>query len=307
MPSVALATYSKLPQLMDDDRLVIGALASHGVRATPVVWDDPAVAWDAYDGVVIRSCWDYHLRTDEFFSWVAHVSSLGVTILNPPAILRWNSRKTYLHDLTIAGVRTVPTLWLAGESARQSDLSLDKIMTDTGSHEAVVKPIVSASAHDTWKVTHDDARANAAEHDARLKELAERHGAMVQPFVPEIAANGEWSLLFFGGVFSHAVLKRVAAGDFRVGRLYGGTHEPVTPSARVIEQAERALRCAPGDSVYGRVDGYLLGDDLVLTELEMLEPSLFLDAHPDAPARFARAIAARVGRKNRDGIAGTTG
>jgi glutathione synthase/RimK-type ligase-like ATP-grasp enzyme len=187
-------------------------------------------------------------------------------------------------------------MWLAGDGARESELSLDKIMTDTGSHEAVVKPVVSASGHDTWKVTHDEARTNAAEHDARLKELAERDGAMVQPFVPEIAANGEWSLLFFDGVFSHAVLKRVAAGDFRVGRVFGGTHEQVTPSARVLEQAERALRCAPGDSVYGRVDGYLHGDDLVLTELELLEPSLFLDAHPEAPARFANAITARIDR-----------
>ena len=76
MRSVALATYSKLPHLADDDRLVIGALAHHGVRAVPVVWDDPSAAWDAYDGVVIRSCWDYHLRSDEFFSWVERVSMM---------------------------------------------------------------------------------------------------------------------------------------------------------------------------------------------------------------------------------------
>ena len=295
MLSVALATYGKLPQLAADDQPLIGALASLGARAVAAVWDDPAVAWGTFHGVVIRSCWDYHLRTDEFFAWVDRVSGLGVRVLNPPVMLRWNSRKTYLHDLTIGGVRTVPTLWLAGDGARRETLSLDKIMTDTGSHEAVVKPVVSASAHETWKVTHEDARANAAEHDARLKDLAERDGAMVQPFIPEIASQGEWSLLFFGGVFSHAVLKRAAPGDFRVQRRFGGTHESATPSARVLEQASRTLRAAPGNPTYARVDGYLRDDDLVVTELELLEPSLFLDAHPDAPARFAAAIVAALG------------
>jgi len=294
MPSIALATYARLPELADDDRLLIGALANLGAHAVAAVWDDDTVAWNEFDAVIIRSCWDYHLRADEFFAWIDRVTALGVPIRNPPAMLRWNSRKTYLHDLTIGGVRTVPTLWLAGDGARRSKLSLEKILTDTGSHEAVVKPVVSASAHDTWKVTHDDARANAAEHDARLKELADRNGAMVQPFITEIAANGEWSLMFFGGTFSHAVLKRAAPGEFRVQREFGGTHESVMPSERVLAQAERALRAAPGDSVYARVDGYLLDGELVLTELELLEPALFLDVHPDAPARFASAIMASL-------------
>jgi glutathione synthase/RimK-type ligase-like ATP-grasp enzyme len=295
MTTIALATYAALPELAPDDQLLIGALDVHGVRASPTVWDDPSVDWSAFDAVVIRSCWDYHLRNDAFFAWIDRVSTLGVPIWNPPAMLRWNSRKTYLHDLTIAGVRTVPTLWLAGDGARRSDMSLDKIMTESGSHVAVVKPVVSASAHDTYKVTQDDARANATEHDARLREIAERDGAMVQPFIPQIAQNGEWSLLFFGGVFSHAVLKRAAPGDFRVQREFGGTHELVTPTPRVLGQAEDALRAAPGESVYARVDGYLLDEDFILTELELLEPSLFLEVHPEAPARFAAALMARMG------------
>jgi len=113
---------------------------------------------------------------------------------------------------------------------------------------------------------------------------------MVQPFIREVESDGEWSLQFFGGAFSHAVRKHAALGDFRVTREFGGTHECVTPPPNVIRQAERALRAAPSDSVYARVDGVLLGGDLVVTELELLEPSLFLDAHPEAPARFARAI-----------------
>jgi hypothetical protein len=295
MPALALATYAALPNLASDEQPLLTELASLGIRGVPAVWDDRDVAWDAFDGVIVRSCWDYHLRHDDFFRWVDHVTSAGVPIWNAPGTLRWNSRKTYLHDLSIGGVRTVPTLWLARDHPRATTASLLTILTDCGWERAVVKPIISASAHQTWRVSIDDARANISAHDERLRALIARSGAMVQPFVPEIESDGEWSLQFFEGAFSHAVVKRAAPGDFRVQREFGGTHETVTPSSTVLRQAERALRSAPGESLYARVDGVVLGGELVVTELELLEPSLFLDAHPAAPARFARAIAKRIG------------
>ena len=290
MPSVALATYDKLPELASDEHPLLGALAALNIRAEPAVWSDPTVTWSAFDAVVIRSCWDYHLRYDEFFAWIDRVTSHGVPIFNSPHTLRWNSRKTYLHDLTIGGVRTVPTFWLEASGPRSRGARLATILADTGWERAVVKPIVSASAHETWQVSIDEARANASTHDDRLQTLIAHHGAMIQPFIPEVEADGEWSLQFFGGVFSHAVLKRATPGDFRVQREWGGTHESVTPTTHLLRQAHHALRSAPTEPVYARVDGVIVGGDLVVTELELLEPSLFLDAHPDAPARFAAAI-----------------
>ena len=296
MPSIALATYAALPALAPDEHPLVAELAAIGIRAAPAVWDDPAVAWGDFDGVVIRSCWDYHLRIDEFFVWIDRVAALGARVWNPPRMLRWNSRKTYLHDLAAGGIRTVPTLWLAGDGARRSTLSLEKILEDTGWHHAVVKPVVSASAHETWRLSRDEARVNRTIHDARLRTLVAGHGAMVQPFVPEIATDGEWSLLFFGGEFSHVVQKRAAHGDFRVQREFGGTFETMSrPTPRVLDQAERALRAAPGNSLYARVDGVIIDGDFVVTELELLEPSLFLDGDPAAPRRFAAAIAAALG------------
>ena len=179
MPSIALATYAALPALAPDEHPLVTELAAIGIRAAPAVWDDPAVAWGDFDGVVIRSCWDYHLRIDEFFAWVDRVAALGARVWNPPRMLRWNSRKTYLHDLAAGGIRTVPTLWLAGDGARRSTLSLEKILEDTGWHHAVVKPVVSASAHETWRLSRDEARVNRAIHDARLRTLVAGHGAMV--------------------------------------------------------------------------------------------------------------------------------
>ena len=295
MPAIALATYSRLPQLADDEQPLLAALNALGIRALPAVWDDADVDWSAFNGVVIRSCWDYHLRPDEFFRWVDRVTSLDVPVWNPPATLRWNSRKTYLHDLATGGVRIVPTLWLERDGPRAKTASLATILRDAGWHHAVVKPIVSSSAHETWRVSLDTARTDAEREDTRLRALIAKQGAMVQPFVREIEAEGELSILFLGGVFSHAVVKRAARGDFRVQREFGGTHQSMTlPTAPILRQAEYALGLAPGASLYARVDGVVIRDELVVTELELLEPSLFLDADPGAPERFAQAIAAAL-------------
>ena len=295
MPAIALATYAALPSLAVDEHPLLAELKALGIDATPAVWDDPQVDWSVFDGVIVRSCWDYHVRYDEFFRWIDRITALGVRVWNAPGTLRWNSRKTYLHDLSIGRVRTVPTFWLERGNLRLGSASLATILRECGWGRAVVKPIISASAHETWCVSLDEACANAAAHDERLRAIGASHGVMVQPFVPEIESDGEWSLQFFGGVFSHAVLKRAASGDFRVQREFGGTHERVVPASRVLEQAERALEAAPGQSVYARVDGVVIVNDFVVTELELLEPSLFLDAHPEAPGRFARAIAVGLG------------
>jgi len=280
---IALATSAAYPRLAPDDRLVLAPLGARDVCAEPAVWDDPSVRWEAYDAVVVRSCWDYHLRPDAFAGWVGRLTALGVPLWNPPATLHWNARKTYLRDLARAGVGTVPTAWVDASC----DDTLAALLAARGWAEAVVKPVVSASAHRTWRVTAADAPAHEAEFRAALA-----HGdAMVQPYLDAVAADGEWSLVFLGGAFSHAALKRPRAGDFRVQAEHGGSAEPATPSLGIVAQAESIVRRFAAGCVYARVDGVVTDDTLRLMELELVEPSLFLGLHPDAPGRFARAIA----------------
>jgi len=294
MPTIALVTYASLPELANDEQPLISSLARLGLHAEPAVWDEASIDWSRFDAAVIRSCWDYHLRAAEFFDWVERVERLGVGIWNPPSILRWNSRKTYLRDLAAAGVRTVPTIWV-DTLAATNETSLASMLDVTGWTHCVVKPVVSASAHDTWKLSRADASDDPL-HDTRLHRIATGPGAMVQPLLTEITTDGEWSLQFFGGSFSHAVVKRAAPGEFRVQREFGGTFERVDAPSSIVRQAEGALRAAPGRTVYARVDGVVVGDDLIVTELELLEPALFLDADPAAPDRFASAIAGEVRR-----------
>src|ERR1043166_3496668 len=182
MNRVALATYANLPGLNDDDRLLIPALDALGLSAAPAVWDAPDVRWDEFRAVMVRSCWDYHHRLEEFLAWVDRLERAGVPLWNPPAVLRWNSHKGYLRDLEACGVPIVPTRWLArGQAvdlarllrheawgaalgdreargvpivptrglARGQAVARARLLRQEAGRSAVVKPAVSASAFGT--------------------------------------------------------------------------------------------------------------------------------------------------------------
>jgi hypothetical protein len=255
---VALVTWSGLPGLAADDRLLRDALLadSHEVAAT--VWDDPDVAWHAYDAIVIRSTWDYHKRVDEFRAWLA---SLGdAPLWNPRAVVERNLHKSYL----LAMPNVVPTrIVQPGEHVEVTE-------------RVVVKPAVSASAF----LTTVEERSFVASFEA-----------LVQPFVEEITTKGEWSLLFAAGQFSHAVLKQPQRGDFRVQHEFGGSAIATQPPRALIDDAHAILATIEEPWLYARVDGVERDGRLLLMELEMTEPSLFLALDAEAPRRFARAIA----------------
>ena len=282
MTRIALATYAKLPTLNDDDRLLVPALAALGVTAVPAVWDSTGVCWDEFHGVLIRSCWDYHLRLPEFLGWIARRERAGSVVWNRADLLRWNCHKGYLRDLAARDVATVPTRWLA----RGEEIDLRALLADAAWQDAVVKPAVSASASGTWRTSIETATTDRA----RLDELLRAGDVMVQPLLREVGDAGEWSLLFLGGRFSHAVLKRPASGDYRVQWEFGGSAVSAAPPRRLLDDAERVIAAAPGDPVYARVDGVEREGRLVLMELELIEPHLFLGWDAEAADRLARAI-----------------
>jgi hypothetical protein len=271
MTQIGLVSYAKCPELTDDDRLLIPAFARRGVRAVPVVWD-AEVDWLQFERVVIRSCWDYHLRLREFLEWVEHLERLGVRLSNSARLIRWNAAKTYLKELNRRGVRIPPTVWIDGHE----ELDAVALLRTKGWPSAVAKPIVSASAHGLKRVFAD-------------QPTSIRGPAMVQPFLSEVPDLGEWSLVFIGGEYSHAVLKRAAPGEFRVQSEYGGETTEAGPVPSMVGTARKILASLDEWPDYARVDGILCGDEFVLMELELIEPVLFLKLGRAAD-RFAEAI-----------------
>jgi glutathione synthase/RimK-type ligase-like ATP-grasp enzyme len=286
MSRVALATCASLPDLTDDDRLLIPALAARGISAVPAVWDDDAIDWRVFAAVVIRSTWDYHLRPHLFLGWIDRLEALGVRLINPAPVLRWNAEKTYLRDLAVAGVSVVPTRWIE----RADTTPLAEILRDTGWPRAVVKPAIAATAYRTWLTD----LASGATDESRFRELVADGRVLVQPFLEAITDEGEWSLMFFGGEYAYSVLKTPKAGDFRVQSDFGGTAAVREANPAVVAQASRVLDKVPfrrSELAYARVDGCVRGGGFVLMELEVLEPGLFLAIGSHGVDDFVSAIA----------------
>jgi glutathione synthase/RimK-type ligase-like ATP-grasp enzyme len=280
-PRLAFATWRDLPELTPDDRLAAEALRRRGAVVHPLRWDAPIGEWASFDAVIVRSVWDYHLRPLEFLRWVEALEQAGTRLLNPPDVLRWNHHKSYLRQLASQGVATVPTAWLE----RGADVDLAGLLADRGWADAVVKPAISASAYQTWA----SSRSSAPSDQGRFRDLLSVADALVQPLVPEVRSRGEWSIVFFGGAWSHAMLKRPREGDFRVQEELGGRAECREPPPALVEQARQALAAAPAPCVYARVDGVERDGGLLVMELELIEPVLYFGAEKGAADRFAGA------------------
>jgi glutathione synthase/RimK-type ligase-like ATP-grasp enzyme len=286
MRRVAFATSHALKDLTDDDRTAVAPLARRGIEAVPAVWNDPKVKWESFEQVIIRSPWDYHRHGPEFLAWLSHLDRIGMPVQNPTPILRWNLDKIYLRWIEERGGSVVPTEFIEKGAA----LDLAAVLKRRGWHRAVVKPTVSAGGSDTWITSETQAKAD----EKKARPLVDRCGLMIQPFLAEIETEGELSLLFFGGKYSHAVRKRPAGGDFRVQTDYGGTVEPALPSPATVREAQRIVDFRGDELLYARVDGVVVDDEFLLMEFEILEPQLFLPYHPQGAERFADAVLAMM-------------
>jgi len=285
--SVALVTCQAWPNLYEDDHLLVAALEDIGIDSAPAVWSDASIDWTSFDALVMRSPWDYFERAAEFRAWLDARIAEGALLCNSREILDWNFDKGYLQELARAGVAVVPTLCIA---AKDHAADIAALARARGWDDIVVKPAIGGSAYRIHRFRLEELDRHAAD----LAETLEDRGLLVQPFLPEIQSGGELSLLFFDGVFSHAVCKRPKAGDYRVQFQFGGTDEGVQVSEEVLAQGRTCVEHAPAPTTYARVDGVVQDGRFLLMELEIFEPLMFLSYHPEAPTRFARAIRKRL-------------
>jgi glutathione synthase/RimK-type ligase-like ATP-grasp enzyme len=281
------------PDLHDDWPHLRAALARRGVEADAAVWSDPDVDWSAYDLVLANGAWDNIHHVDAFLRWVDHVSgTLGVPVVNSPAILRWNIDKRYLRDLKAAGVPVVPTIWVV------PDEDPDPAELELPDGEIVVKPSVSGGGFQT-------ARHRPDQHDRARRHVADLvtsgRTAMVQPYQQAVDEIGEIGLIFVGGTFSHAMHKdpMIPPGAAPTDSLIG--YQVVTPASASPAQvalghaAVAAAEHLHGPSAYARVDTVEADDGQpVLLELEMLDPVLFFDTDPAGAERFADVLTKTV-------------
>lgn len=283
---IALVTARQRPEVNVDHDMpfLVEALKATTVEAVAIAWDAPGVDWSAFDLVVIRSPWDYSWRSEEFLRWVERTSEV-TRFANDASVVRWNADKRYLRELADSGVPIIPTEFLAPG---------DPIDLTGRSADFVVKPAVGAGARYAARYRPDEVEL-AAENVRQIHH--EGATAMVQPYVQAIDTAGECALVFVRNKFLHAIRKKAVLS---VGLRYDerrdahpGT-EPWQPTPAALRLAEQALAAIPqrDDLLYARIDMVVDADGSpVLTELELIEPNLYLRFHPQSMPTIVDAIA----------------
>ncbi len=252
----------------NENILLLEFLQQKGLKVQKEIWDDPQVNWAGYDLAILKAPWDYFDKFEQFDQWLQHLNEVGVRLLNPVDIVRWNSDKHYLGDIANAGLPIIPSLFLE----KKQEANWEEYFTHFKTNRLIIKPAVSGAAKNTFILNKEELENTAPQ----VQSLLEQEAFLVQPFIPQIQEEGEWSLVFFGGKFSHCLLKTAKSGDFRVQHVHGGSvHEKEAP-ADLLKAAQTYIDTFAKGCLYARVDGVRINETFALMELELIEPYLYL-------------------------------
>lgn len=294
MIDVALASCDAYLNLDPDDRILRAALEARGLSTTVVSWTGEDYDWSQVRCCLPRNTWDYAERPRDFHHWIGRADEL-TRLWNPGPVLRWNLHKGYLLELEGAGLPVLPTALFSQGAA----VDLDAELTERGWETFVLKPAIGATAREACRFPREET-ARGQQH---LDRLLEQEDVLLQPFLPSVQTRGEVSLVYLEGGFSHAVLKRPSAGDWRAQHDFGGSTDAALPREDEIDIATRAMAVAreragvEEELLYARIDLVRDPDDVPrLSELELIEPCLFLGWGEGSAERMAGAVFARLAR-----------
>ena len=279
----AYLTMEDMSGFVTDADLSVPAMAALGWDVEFVPWRRPGVDWGRFELVYICTPWDYQADPAAFIGVLERIEASTALLVNPLALVRWNLDKTYLRELEAAGVKIVPSLWFDAWSTDALAVAREAFSTAT----VVVKPQLGANADHTYLV----APAREAGLLADMAASFRSRPYFVQPFIESIRTEGEYSLFYLDGAYSHAIRKTPRAGDFRSQEEHGADILAVEADEQLRAAAAAAMRCIEPAPVYARLDFVRgPGDAMLLMELELIEPSLYLRMDTASPARFARAL-----------------
>ena len=272
--------------ILDEEQILAEALRTEGLTSVRKAWDDETVVWSQADAIIFRTTWDYFERFTEFSLWLNDVSK-RTTLLNSEAIIRWNIDKHYLEDLKAKGTNVCESHFV--ETGSQTTLL--KEFKTLNCKDVILKPCVSGAARHTYKLN----AGNISEYEAVFQDLIKNEGMMLQPFQYSVLDKGEVSFVVLGGTYTHSVLKKAKAGDFRVQDDFGGTLHDYEPTQIEIQFVEQAVKNCPELPLYARVD--VMWDNnnqLAISELELIEPELWFRRNPESAKVLAKAICIRL-------------
>ncbi|GAA5135119.1 ATP-grasp domain-containing protein [Thalassotalea piscium] len=294
MNKCAILTMDSLDNFEAYDQLIVSPLAALGWQVDMVSWRKQDVDWSNYSAVIIRSPWDYQDDAPAFLAVLEAIEASSAHLENSLAIVRWNIDKQYLKDLQQQNVSVVPTIWR--EQINQKALSLDELQgyfDHFKQDQIVLKPRISANADNTFWIN----RNSVQQYYEQIHNAFLTRNFMVQPFIESVIKEGEFSLFYFNGHYSHTILKTPKANDFRVQEEHGGQLKSITPEKSLLEFAEKsmtAITTLHQTPLYARVDFVRNEGGFALMEAELIEPSLYFNMDEESPKRFAKAFVERM-------------
>ncbi len=265
--NIALATSQNFPNGYHDTEQLLNECKSKDHNASLQVWDSYSVDWSSFDIVFLHTPWDYTQKYQQFLQWCEVVSKQS-HLINPYSVVRWNTSKTYLFDLQKAGI-TIPATKLYPKESLNFDYTSDFLTAVKCG--VVVKPVIDVGGKNAHRFDSLDEALNA---DV-TEELHKRFDLLVQAYDPRVKTEGEYSVIYIGGKPSHCILKKPAAGEFRVQDIHGGSVESVELTDTIASFGQSILRSIAGKPAYARID-FIGAENPSLIELELIEPELFL-------------------------------
>jgi glutathione synthase/RimK-type ligase-like ATP-grasp enzyme len=282
MKSVAIVTHADLPDIVDADNLLVEPMRAQGFEVQAKPWDKDGIDWKQYDALIFRSAWNYHKKVQLFNTWLDQIEQLHIPTFNSLSTIRWNLNKRYLEELKNKGIPVISTIYSDGKT-------VDTLITEirrNGWEELVVKPVYGASSDNVIRLKTDEFTA------ATLSPY--RYETLIQPLMSEIQSEGEYSFIFIGNEYSHAILKTPRAGEFRINHSLGGTQVKATPSSRMLNQVASIYKTAGLDVLFARIDCLNVDGQMTLMELEVIDPYLHFDVDENSAPRFAEAFAKQM-------------
>ncbi len=280
MNKVAFLSMDSLDQFECYDHLLVKPMRKFGWDVETISWKTNNVDWKNFKAVIVRSTWDYQDDPDRFFSVLNEIDST-TRLENNIEVIKWNLNKNYLAELEGKGIIIVPSIFRNQFSINFIEEAFYRFETD----EIIIKPSVSANADNTFRLTKSDLKSQFS----KLNSAFSSRPFMLQPFMQQIVTEGEYSLFYFGGEYSHTVLKRPKEKDFRVQEEHGGKLKLVEPETLMKKRSEEILSNIDHQLLYARIDFVRdYENNFALMELELIEPSLYFNMDPDSPDRFAK-------------------
>ena len=271
-----------IQNILLEQELLKSAFEAQGLKVDITYWDNPTYEWQETKSVLFRTIWDYFERFNEFWEWLEQVKT-KTRLINSYELIKWNIDKHYLKDISSWGIETVPTYF----ADKGCNMKLHEIAKRNQWKDLVIKPAISASAFKTYKILANEIQVN----EKLFNSLVQERNMLVQPYFETITQLGEASLMVFDGKFTHAILKKAQPGDFRVQDDFGGTVHNYIPTKAEINFAEKVFETCNTKPVYGRVDIVWDNDkNFYLSELEIIEPELWIRNYPKCAERIAEAV-----------------